>query len=344
MASITHKKKRAVSSARKRKTRINPAGAKKAGVKAKFPTGFSPMLATLIDKPFDADNWMFEVKWDGYRAIAQCNNNKVSLISRNKKSFNEKFYPITAALEKLNINAVLDGEIIISNKEGISSFGDLQNWRSEADGDLLYYVFDLLWLDGYLLFDLPLQQRREILKEVLPENPSIQLSQSFNAPGTAFYEVARNMNLEGIIAKKTDSIYVPGVRTKDWLKIKIAQRHEVVIGGFTRNEGTSKKFSSLLVGVFENNKLHYTGKIGTGFTDKEQSAMMEQFKPLIRSACPFDVEPDYNKPSRFRPNPPKATATWLKPALVCEVAFAEITSDGVMRHPSFEGMRVDKKA
>jgi bifunctional non-homologous end joining protein LigD len=343
MASITHRKKRAVSSARKRKGRATPA-AKKTSVKAKFPAGFSPMLATLVDKPFDADNWMFEVKWDGYRAIAHCNNNKVSLISRNNKSFNEKFYPVTAALEKLNINAVLDGEIIISDREGVSSFGDLQNWRSEADGDLLYYVFDLLWLDGYLLFDLPLQQRREILKEVLPKSPSIQLSQSFNAPGTTFYEVARDMNMEGIIAKKMDSVYVPNVRTKDWLKIKIAKRNEVVIGGFTRNEGTSKKFSSLLVGVFENNKLHYTGKIGTGFTDKEQLAMMEQFKPLIRSACPFDREPDYNKPSRFRPNPPKATATWLKPQLVCEVAFAEITSDGVMRHPSFEGMRVDKKA
>jgi bifunctional non-homologous end joining protein LigD len=344
MASITHRKKRAVSSARKRKVRATPASVKKVGVKAKFPAGFSPMLATLVDKPFDADNWMFEVKWDGYRAIAHCNNNKVSLISRNNKSFNEKFYPVTAALEKLNINAVLDGEIIISDREGVSSFGDLQNWRSEADGDLLYYVFDLLWLDGYLLFDLPLQQRREILKEVLPKSPSIQLSQSFNAPGTTFYEVAKNMNMEGIIAKKIDSVYVPNVRTKDWLKIKIAKRNEVVIGGFTRNEGTSKKFSSLLVGVFENNKLHYTGKIGTGFTDKEQLAMMKQFKPLIRSACPFDREPDYNKPSRFRPNPPKATATWLKPELVCEVAFAEITSDGVMRHPSFEGMRVDKKA
>ena len=344
MAAISHRKKRAVSSARKRKTRVNTPAAKKAGVKTKFPSGFSPMLATLVDKPFDADNWMFEVKWDGYRAIAHCNNSKVSLISRNNKSFNEKFYPITTALEKLNINAVLDGEVIISNKEGISSFGDLQNWRSEADGDLLYYVFDLLWLDGYLLFDLPLQQRREILTEMLPENPVIQLSQTFNAPGTKFYEVARNMNLEGIIAKKADSVYVPGTRSKEWLKIKIAQQQEVVIGGFTRNEGTSKKFSSLLVGVFENNKLHYTGKIGTGFTDKAQREMMQQFNPLMRSTCPFDVEPDYNKPSRFRPNPPKATATWLKPELVCEVAFAEITSDGVMRHPSFEGMRVDKKA
>ncbi|THU32964.1 DNA ligase D [Niastella caeni] len=341
MALISNRKKRPVRSGRKRKT---PASSRKAGIRAPFPERFSPMLATLVDKPFDADNWLFEVKWDGYRALAFCNKNNVSLISRNNKSFNEKFYPITTALEKLNLSAVLDGEIIISNKEGISSFGDLQNWRSEADGELLYYVFDLLWLDGYLLFDVPLQQRREILNEILPAHPPIQLSQSFNAPGTTFYEVARKMNMEGIIAKKADSVYTPGVRTRDWLKIKIAKRQEVVIGGFTRNEGTTKLFSSLLVGVFENGELHYTGKIGTGFTDKEQRAMIAQFKPLIRSTCPFDVEPDYNKPSRFRPNPPKAKATWLQPQLVCEVAFAEITSDGVMRHPSFEGMRIDKNA
>ncbi len=339
---MTHRKKKAVS--RQRKMPVRQTTTKKAGVKAPFPANFSPMLATLVDKPFDAENWTFEVKWDGYRAIAHCHGDDVELISRNNKSFNKKYYPITTALGQLNLNAVLDGEIIISNKDGISSFSDLQNWRSEADGELLYYVFDLLWLDGYLLLDVPLQQRREILKEILPQHPAIQLSQTFNAPGTEFYQIAKNMNLEGIIAKKTDSVYVPGFRTKEWLKIKIAQRQEVVIGGFTRNEGTSKLFSSLLVGVFENNILHYTGKIGTGFTDKVQREMMEQFKPLMQKSCPFDVEPDYNKPSRFRPNPPKATATWLKPELVCEVSFAEMTSDGVMRHPSFEGMRIDKKA
>jgi bifunctional non-homologous end joining protein LigD len=284
------------------------------------------------------------VKWDGYRAIAICDKRKVSLISRNNKSFNEKFYPITAALEQLKLHAVLDGEIIISNKEGISSFGDLQNWRSEADGELLYYVFDLLWLNGRQLYEVPLALRRELLKEILPASPVVQLSQTFNAPGTSFYEVAKEMNMEGIIAKKADSLYIPGVRTKEWLKIKIAQRQEVVIGGYTLNEGSTKSFSSLLVGVFKNGELHYTGKIGTGFTDKTQREMMQQFKPLVQKRCPFEQEPDYNKPSRFRPNPPMAVATWLKPELVCEVSYAEITSDGVMRHPSFEGMRIDKKA
>jgi bifunctional non-homologous end joining protein LigD len=128
------------------------------------------------------------------------------------------------------------------------------------------------------------------------------------------------------------------------LKIKVSKRHEVVIGGFTQNEGTSKTFSSLLVGVFERDKLKYTGKIGTGFSDKLQKQMMQQFKKLVTDKNPFDVEPDVNKPSRFRPNPPKAKVTWLKPVLVCEVSYTEVTSDGVMRHPSFEGMREDKKA
>src|ERR1044072_1712284 len=159
MATITHRKKRTVSSARKRKANARIANLKKLGTQAKLPKTVPPMPATLVDKPFDAANWLFEVKWDGYRAIAICDKNKVSLISRNNKSFNEKFYPVTAALQQLKLNAVLDGEIIISNKEGVSSFGDLQNWPSEADGELLYYVFDLLWLNGRQLYEVPLQQR-----------------------------------------------------------------------------------------------------------------------------------------------------------------------------------------
>jgi len=302
------------------------------------------MLATLVDKPFDAEDWLYEVKWDGYRAIAHLLKGRVELRSRNNKSFNEKFYPVCNALKELKMDAVLDGEIIVSSDEGISKFGDLQNWRSEADGRLLYYVFDLLWLNGYSLLNLPLHQRREKLISIIPEHPVIRLSQTFNATGTEFFKAARSMQLEGIMAKKEDSPYIPGARTKDWLKIKVGKRHEVVIGGFTQNEGSAKKFSSLLVGVFEKGKFLYTGKIGTGFSDELQAELIKKFKPLVRKTSPFNSEPDVNKPSRFRPNPPKATATWLKPQLVCEVSYAEITSDGVMRHPSFEGMREDKKA
>ena len=334
---ITKEKKK---TAGESKTKVKTLSPKK----AKFPTNLVPMLATLVDKPFDDDGWVYEIKWDGYRALAYLNKGKVELKSRNNKSFNEKFYPIYEALSKVKLNAVLDGEIIVAGENGVSSFGDLQNWRSEADGDLKFYVFDLLWLDGNSYMHLPLTERREKLESILPSHPLIHLSQAFPTSGIEFFEAAGKMKLEGIMAKKADSDYKPGVRTKEWLKIKTGNRQEVVIGGFTKNEGSGKSFSALLVGVYENGKLQYTGKIGTGFSDKLQKEMMQLFKPLITDKNPFEIEPDINKPSRFRPNPPKAQATWLKPKLVCEVAFAEMTSDNVMRHPSFEGMRIDKNA
>jgi len=313
-------------------------------VKAAMPENISPMLATLVDKPFDEPGWLYEVKWDGYRVIAYLHNGEVEMRSRNNKSFNEKFYSVYDTLKQWKINAVVDGEIIVINDKGISNFGNLQNWRSEADGALILYLFDVLWLDGYSLIDLPLTQRKEILKSIAPESDSIRVSESFDTGATEFFEVAKKLNLEGIIAKRVDSIYLPDKRSRDWLKIKTGKRQEVIIGGFTNNEGSNKLFSSLLVGVNENGKLRYTGKIGTGFSQKLQKEMMQQFTPLITTEMPFDFEPDVNKPSRFRPNPPKATATWLQPKLVCEVSYAEMTSDGVMRHPSFEGMRVDKQA
>lgn len=314
------------------------------GKKSKFPAIYTPMLATLVDKPFDQEGWVYEVKWDGYRALAFMNKNTIELVSRNKKSFNEKFYPVYKALQEWNINAVIDGEIIVVDDNGLSDFGALQNWRSEDDGELLFYVFDILWLNGYDLRDLPLSDRRNILRSQIPSNNVIRLSENFEASGSEFFAMAEKMGLEGIIAKKADSTYVSDERSKAWVKIKTQQRHEVVIGGFTQNEGSSKAFSSLLVGVYEGKKLHYTGKVGTGFSDSLQKDMMKQFKKLVQKKCPFTEEPDVNKPSRFRPNPPKAKAIWLLPELVCEVSYREITNDGVMRHPSFEGMRIDKKA
>lgn len=309
-----------------------------------FSFELSPMLATLVDKPFDKEGWSYEIKWDGYRTLAFIHEGQIELKSRNNKSFNEKFYPIYESLKQLDVDTIVDGEIVVTGENGISNFGALQNWRSEADGSLILYLFDILWLDGKDLTQLPLYQRREILKTCIPETENIRLSQSFDASGIEFFETALKMGLEGIIAKKSESFYDPGGRSKDWLKIKANKRQEVVIGGFTRNEGTNKQFSSLLVGVFEKKQLIYTGKIGTGFSAKTQKEMMSLFKPLITDKNPFTGLPDINKPSRFRPDPPKAQATWLKPQLICEVSYTEMTSDGVMRHPSFEGMRVDKKA
>ncbi len=239
---------------------------------------------------------------------------------------------------------MVDGEIVVLNDKGISNFGALQNWRSEADGHLVYYVFDILWYDGKDLTNLTLLERREVLRRVIPSDGQIRLSENFESTATEFLVIAKKMGMEGIIAKKADSFYHAGDRTTDWLKIKSNKRQEMVIGGYTLNEDSDKLFSALLVGVFDKKKLVYTGKIGTGFNEKMQKEMMKQFKSLITDKIPFDSAPGINKPSRFRPNPPHATATWLKPKLVCEVSFAEMTSDGVMRHPSFEEMRIDKNA
>lgn len=314
--------------------------------KKKIPIGMKPMLATLVDEPFDDPDWVYEVKWDGYRALAFLKKDgDAELLSRNNKQFNERFYPIYKILKSWEMDIVLDGEILVLNEKGISNFGKLQNWRSEADGDLVYYVFDVLWYEGKDLTDLPLFERQEILSKILPQDDDrIRQSKVFRTSGKEFFKAAEKMGLEGIIAKKASSHYTFNNRSSDWLKMKVHQRQEVIIAGFTKNENTSKAFSSLLLGVYENGKLSYVGKVGTGFSDQLQREMMAQFKSLVTDKSPFEVLPDVNKPSRFRPNPPQAKATWLKPELVCEVAFSEVTSDGVFRHPSFKGMREDKSA
>lgn len=303
-----------------------------------------PMLATLVKQVPEGDNWIYEVKWDGYRALAYMNKGKVAIRSRNNKSFDEKFYPIHEALSALKLNAVLDGEIVTIKANGKADFGALQNWRSEADGMLVYYVFDLLWYEGRDVTTLPLVQRKELLGKLIAGQENIRISEGFRTSGQDFLNSARQMGLEGIMAKKQDSPYRIDSRSGDWLKIKANKSQEVVIGGFTRNEDSPKPFSSLLVGVYEGKKFVYTGKVGTGFSVKTQKEILALCKPLIIEKSPFSLVPDINKPSRFRPQPPEAKATWLKPQLVCEVHFTEITTDGVMRHPSFKGLRNDKAA
>lgn len=316
----------------------------KVAPKSKFPTGVKPMKATLVDEPFDDPSWVYEVKWDGYRALAHINKGTVELISRNNIPF-EKFYPINKLLKSYKFNAVIDGEIIVMNEKGISDFGSLQNWRSEADGELVYYVFDILWYEGKNLMGLPLIDRQSILRSVLPnDDDRIRQSVVYNTNGTEFFHAVEKMGLEGIIAKNAKSTYTPDLRSKEWLKIKVKKRQEVIIAGFTKNQGTGKSFSALILGIYEKNHLRYVGKVGTGFSDKLQKEMMVQFKPLITDQSPFDIVPDVDKPSRFRPQRLGAKPTWLKPKLICEVSFAEVTSDGVFRHASFKGMRADKNA
>lgn len=303
------------------------------------------MLATLSSKAFDDPAWQYEIKWDGYRAISYLNKGSVDIVSRNNKSFKQSYYPINEALGSWKINAVVDGEIVVVNKKARADFAALQEWRSEADGQLRYYVFDLLWLEGHDLTGLPLSERTLILKQLIPpDNELIQFSASFDTTGTTFFKQAQKLGLEGIMAKKKDSIYEPGKRTKNWLKIKTEKTQEVVIAGYTKNEGTNKQFSSLLLGIYENKQLQYIGPVGTGFTRQQQTELMKAFKPLQTKKCPFPEIPEFNKPSRFRPDPPKASVTWLKPSMVGEVSYQTVAPGGVLRHPSFKGLRPDKKA
>jgi bifunctional non-homologous end joining protein LigD len=310
---------------------------------APLPATVKPMKATLVDEPFDQPGWIYEIKWDGYRAIATLNEGEAHLFSRNNLPF-EQFGPINSLLESGDMNIVLDGEIVALNDQGTADFGALQNWRNTQSAHLAYYVFDILWYNGRDLRGLPLSARLEILDAVLPKGSElIRQSQTFDVGGIEFFEAAKKMKLEGIIAKRADSLYTADARSREWLKIKAKRRQEVVIAGFTRNEGTGKNFSALTIGVYDQQGvLRYIGKVGTGFNDARQKEMMTLFKPLIVEECPFDVEPDVDEPSQFRPRRLGAKATWLKPELVCEVEFAEITSDGKVRQASFKGMRSDK--
>lgn len=309
--------------------------------KAAMPAKLQPMKATLVREPFDDAGWLYEIKWDGYRSLAVINDGHAELISRNNISF-DQFRPIADALGKWNAKAIIDGEIVVLGADGKSDFSAIQNWQRSKDGQLVYNVFDILWYEGRDLRDLPLNQRKSILESVLPADDIIRLSKAFAVNGIEFFHAAEKAGIEGIMAKKADSTYSAGDRSKEWLKVKVERRQEVVIGAFTRNAGTDKLFSALAIGVYEKGVLRYIGKVGTGWSEKKQKEMMQEFEPLITDVCPFDVEPDVDEPSQFRPRRLGAKPFWLKPELVCEVNIAEITSDGKVRQASFKGMRRDK--
>jgi bifunctional non-homologous end joining protein LigD len=312
--------------------------------KSPIPADVMPMLATLANEPPKAGEWLYEVKWDGFRAISYLKNGKAAIRSRNNKVFDKRFYPLHSALEQWKVNAVVDGEIVVVDENGLPDFSALQTWRSEADGDLAYYLFDLLWLDGKNLLDVPLAVRKQKLQQIIPDHPIIRLSENFDASGHELLDHINKMDLEGIIAKKADSIYMPGKRSRDWLKIKTEKHQEAVIAGYTKNQNSSKKFSSLLLGIYEDGELQPIAPVGTGFTTKMQEQILEKLKPLITKKSPFRIVPDFNKPTRFRPDPVPAEITWVKPEMVAEISYRTVSPDGSFRHPSFRGLREDKNA
>ncbi|HEU4469666.1 MAG TPA: DNA ligase D [Flavisolibacter sp.] len=298
-----------------------------------MPSDLRPMLATLVDEAFNDKDWIFELKLDGYRALGYVNNGQAELSSRNGNSFNQKFSPVHEALGLWGINAVVDGEIVVLNESGRPDFNGIQQWHKKKKGQLVYYLFDLLWLDGIDLTGQPLLLRREILKQLIPDSGAIRFSDHIEEVGIDFFEAAWNNGLEGIVAKKKDSTYATGARSKSWLKIKVEQKHEAVICGYTRKKDTDRLFSSLLLGVYRQGSLHYLGQAGTGYTIELQKELSEKMRPLVTRDCPFGKEPELAE-----------EPVWLKPFLVCEVKYTELTSEGVMRHGSFQALREDKAA
>lgn len=299
----------------------------------KMPHMIKPMLSTLTEKPFDNEDWLFEIKWDGYRAIAEINGTDVSLYSRNHQSFAERFPKIVKELKALDTQAILDGEIVILDEKGISHFQLLQDQDLSHQGSLCYCIFDLLYLNGKDLRNLPLIERKMMLKELLKNSSSnlLHFSDYIEANGVDFFEKASKNGLEGIIAKNKFSSYQQK-RSRDWLKIKTSKRQEAIICGFTEPKGSRDNFGALVLGLFEKNHLEYIGDVGTGFDQKKLHQIYKLLKPLIQAKSPFQ-------------SPPKKMngITWVKPKILCEVEFREWTHEGKMRQPVFLGIRTDKK-
>ncbi len=297
-----------------------------------IPHAVKPMLANTATKPFDRENWVFEIKYDGYRAISEIEKGKVKIYSRNGISYNKKFSLLVQSLQKFPGTTVIDGEIVVVDSLGHPRFQWLQDFPNDQ-GELIYFVFDILFLDGKDLTKLPLKKRKEILKQILPPLPHIKFSRHIKRSGIAMYQQAKELGIEGIIAKNAQSIYRLGRRTDDWLKIKAQNRQEVVIAGYTEPKGSRQYFGSLIAGLYKKNKLTYIGHIGTGFDDKRLKEIYHKLSALKQASCPFKIIPQTNAP-----------VTWIEPKILAEVSFLNWTKDGQMRHPVFLGLREDKNA
>lgn len=298
---------------------------------APMPHAVRPMLATPVAELFDHPEWIFEVKWDGYRAVAEIRDGEVALYSRNLLTLNRKFAPIAEALKACRFEAVLDGEIVVVDDRGHPAFQLLQHYRESGSGHLLYYVFDLLHFQGHDLTGLPLLRRKSLLKKILPSGPRIRFSDHVVNDGVLFFQVVKGKGLEGVIAKHGQSSYQTGERSRQWLKVKAKLTQEGVIAGFTAPRGGRGYFGTLVLGVYERGELVFIGHAGGGFGAEELKRIHALLQPLIQEGCPFRVEPPTNAP-----------ATWVRPELVCEVALSGWTGDAVMRHPVFLRMREDK--
>ncbi len=303
-----------------------------AAKKAPMPQSVDFMKATLVDAPFDDDAWLFEIKWDGVRVLSCVDGERVSLRTRRLENAGERYPPLLAVPQAIRAKqAILDGEVVAYDGDGRPSFEALQALRSAPETRLEYQVFDLLYLDGRLLYGVPLETRKRLLRNVLEPNRLVRFSDHVLTQGRALFKEARARRLEGIVAKRRDSVYQPGVRSKAWLKVKALLQQEAVIGGYTAPRGGRKNFGALIVGVYEENALRYAGHCGGGFDEASLARIRLQLERLGVARSPFTgAPPKTNEPVQ-----------WVKPELVCEVRFSEWTRDGRMRQPVFMGMRED---
>jgi bifunctional non-homologous end joining protein LigD len=326
----------------KRKKRIDLSGIKGARL-APLPATLEPMSATLAEKPPRGDEWLFEVKWDGVRAIAFIEAEEVRLQSRSGLRC-ERQYPELAVIhhQVAAAQAILDGEIAVLDPKGVSRFHLIQPRIANSDPNtiahlvrstpVVYFAFDLLYLNGYDLRGVPLAKRRELLEAVVTPGGPLRISESFPGAGEEMLEAAREAGLEGILAKRAGSAY-ESRRSREWLKIKLVSEQEFVIGGFTEPQGGRSHFGALILGVRKDGNLHWVGNVGTGFDSRTLADIYARMKPLVTAECPFAVRP---KPDRGM--------TWVKPELVCQVKYASWTQDGHLRAPVYQGLRTDKPA
>jgi bifunctional non-homologous end joining protein LigD len=297
----------------------------------KLTSFISPMSATSSDEPpFDDPKWLFEIKWDGYRAVAELNGKETRFYSRNGLSFNKAYPKIYNELVKLTIDATLDGEIVVF-RDGMPSFQAIQNYKSTQNLPIQFIVFDCLQLNGKDLTKVKLIDRKELLKSILPASNIIRYCDHVEGEGVALFEQARKINLEGIIAKREDSKYFPGKRSKEWLKIKNVNVDDFKIIGWTDPKASRQYFGALLLAREVDGALVYSGEVGTGFTNEMLKSLHAKIQPLEVDKCPLDTP--MKKEKDFH---------WAKPKFTAQVQFVEITDDGHVRHPSFLGLRKDK--
>ncbi len=305
--------------------------------KAPMPEFVSPQLATLVDTPPSGDEWFHELKFDGYRLLCYLNRGQVRFWTRNQKDWTAKFPTLGKAVKALKLgSAILDGEVVALDASGRASFQRLQQAiHKNAGAGLVFHIFDVIYLEGFNLTRCPLRERKRVLAELfekVDEKSPLRFSDHIEGSGAQFFKEACKHGIEGIVSKRAESPY-ESTRSRNWLKIKCLKRQEFVIAGYTLSD-KGIPFSSLVLGVYDKGKLIYAGRAGTGFSNQMRVDLKKMLDKLGRNTRPFEQIP--NDPGLRR-------AVWAEPKLVGEVAFTEWTDEGIIRHPSFQGLREDKK-